>query len=38
MLLQLKEKRSDFQVLAGDESVYGDLNEETFTRIDGLVS
>lgn len=37
-LLQLKERRPDFQVLAGNEEAYGTLNEEDFTKIDGLVS
>jgi dihydrodipicolinate synthase/N-acetylneuraminate lyase len=38
MLLQLKEKRPDFQVLAGNEKVYGELGDEEFAKIDGLVS
>jgi dihydrodipicolinate synthase/N-acetylneuraminate lyase len=38
MLLQLKEKRRDFQVLAGNEKVYGELDVDTFAQIDGLVS
>jgi len=38
MLLQLKGKRPDFQVLAGNEQVYGELTGEKFAQIDGLVS
>lgn len=38
MLLQFKEKRRDFQVLAGNEKVYGELDTDTFAQIDGLVS
>ena len=38
MLLQLKGKRPDFQVLAGNEQVYGELAGEEFVQIGGLVS
>lgn len=34
MLLELKEKRPDFQVLAGNEKVYGELDADAFAHID----
>jgi len=37
-LLDLKTIRPDFQILAGNEGVYGDLQEPEFDEIDGLVS
>lgn len=37
MLLELKGKRTDFQVLAGNEKVYGEY-PETISQLDGLVS
>lgn len=37
-LLNLKSQRRDFQVLAGNEGVYGDLRDPEFDEIDGLVS
>lgn len=38
MLLQIREKNSGFQVLVGNEKVYGELDSDTFACIDGLVS
>jgi len=37
-LLRLQEERPDFQVLVGNEGVYGDLPEDDFSRVGGLVS
>lgn len=37
-LLNFKSGGRDFQVLAGNEGVYGDLRDPEFDEIDGLVS
>jgi dihydrodipicolinate synthase/N-acetylneuraminate lyase len=38
MLLQLKVKHPDLLILAGNEQVYGELDDEEFAQIGGLVS
>jgi dihydrodipicolinate synthase/N-acetylneuraminate lyase len=38
MLMWIKERRPDFQVLAGNEQVYGELADEEFAQIGGLVT